>query len=561
MSLSKIISDYQSGKSISSLAKENNYTIDKIRWLLEKEGVLVPRKKAKCVLPEQEIINLYKQDVPINEIASQYNVSSFPIVSILKKYNIRKPNWLKYLPYQVVEKVLDRYYFQQIVNEEITQKNIMKRLNCGQSQVVSLCKYHNIQLNSSGVGKSLLNQRKAEYELTKENFVALYEKRRLPLDDIARLFGVSVGHLRKIVKDDWKYSLRKNYETNSSIQYLKLKNNPEKLNKLITDDQLTLQTIAERYDCCTDTVHKLAKRFDIPVPIKYRSSAEQEIEQFLRDLLPDDEIIICDRTLIYPQEIDIYLPKYNLAIEYNGLFWHSELNKSPTYHLDKTRACEDKGIRLIHIFEDEWREQNQKCKDTLKHFLGKSEKGTYARKTTIKEIPWSEAKMFLEQYHLLNAGSPGNYRIGAFDGDMLIGVMVFGKQNNERSPINAVELKRFVTNKKNNPGLGSKMFKYAIDQKRYQEVVAFVDRRWFTGLVKDHIGFEYVNETSPSLWWTDGIKRFHRRFKTKQQLINEMDDECEINHLTKVQLMKNIGFYRIYDAGKIKLQWTNKSKG
>ena len=53
-------------------------------------------------------------------------------------------------------------------------------------------------------------------------------------------------------------------------------------------------------------------------------------------------------------ELDIYIPEFKLAFEFNGLWWHNELNRSPNYHLDKTNKCESKGIDIFHIFEDDW---------------------------------------------------------------------------------------------------------------------------------------------------------------------------------------------------------------
>lgn len=50
-----------------------------------------------------------------------------------------------------------------------------------------------------------------------------------------------------------------------------------------------------------------------------------------------------------------------LAIEFNGSLWHSlEHGKSIEYHLLKTIECENKGIPLIHIWEDEWKSENYK---------------------------------------------------------------------------------------------------------------------------------------------------------------------------------------------------------
>lgn len=54
------------------------------------------------------------------------------------------------------------------------------------------------------------------------------------------------------------------------------------------------------------------------------------------------------------KELDIYLPDIKLAIEFDGLYWHSDKFLDKNYHLRKTKECEEKEIHLIHIFEDEW---------------------------------------------------------------------------------------------------------------------------------------------------------------------------------------------------------------
>ena len=244
----------------------------------------------------------------------------------------------------------------------------------------------------------------------------------------------------------------------------------------------SLPQLAGELGVSQSTVYCSMQKHAIDVQRFHSSTGEHEIVEFLQSLGVTN-VITNTKKLIAPYEVDIFLPDYNLAIEYNGLYWHSELaGKTANYHLDKTERVESKGIRLVHIFEDEWRDMNRQCKDTLRHLIGKSENGVYARKTTIREISWTVAKQFLNEHHLLGAGACGDYRIGGYDATgALIGVMVFGRQNNERSDESAVELRRFVTNKKNNPGLGSKLFKYAVRHRKYSRVVAFVDRRWFTG--------------------------------------------------------------------------------
>jgi hypothetical protein len=54
-------------------------------------------------------------------------------------------------------------------------------------------------------------------------------------------------------------------------------------------------------------------------------------------------------------EVDIYLPELNLAIEVNGIYWHSEnLGKYRDYQLFKTENLLEQGIQLILIFDNEW---------------------------------------------------------------------------------------------------------------------------------------------------------------------------------------------------------------
>ena len=86
----------------------------------------------------------------------------------------------------------------------------------------------------------------------------------------------------------------------------------------------------------------------------YRNnSIEQKIIDTISKVYNKD-IITHSRKIISPFEIDIYLPDIKLAIEYNGLYWHSDINgENINYHLNKSIACKEKDIRLIHIYEFE----------------------------------------------------------------------------------------------------------------------------------------------------------------------------------------------------------------
>jgi len=283
------------------------------------------------------------------------------------------------------------------------------------------------------------------------------------------------------------------------------------------------------------------------------SKGEIEVYEFVSSLVGEGNVIQRDRSIIAPYELDIVIPEKKLAIEYCGLYWHSsEGGKDRNYHVRKHDKAEDAGYRLITIFEDEWRDKQEIVKSTLSHFLGCTPKGVFARKTRIHDIPWSIASGFLEKHHLLGAGQPGNYRIGAYHGDELVAVMVFGYPSDERGMEDIIEMKRFVTNGRNNPGVGSKMFKHAVDEKVYTKVIAFVDRRWFTGSFKALSGFVVDGKTQPTKYWTDFSTREQRRFKTKKSMIEK--DGVDPN-MTKKQMLNSLGYYPIYDCGKLRLVW------
>mgnify|MGYP001573329522 CR=1 FL=1 len=95
------------------------------------------------------------------------------------------------------------------------------------------------------------------------------------------------------------------------------------------------------------------------------SKDEKELCEFLDS--KSIKYIKNNREIIKPYELDIYIPEFNLAIEYNGLFWHCTIKKEPNYHLNKTHLCSNKKIQLIHIYEDEWKLKKDIIKSILSH--------------------------------------------------------------------------------------------------------------------------------------------------------------------------------------------------
>jgi hypothetical protein len=136
-------------------------------------------------------------------------------------------------------------------------------------------------------------------------------------------------------------------------------------------------------------------------PICFPKNEFSNLEKQLLDFIKQQnyQVLENNRDIIKPYELDIYLPDLKLAFEFNGLYWHNEINKQNNYHLIKTIKCEKKGIHLIHIYEDDWLYKQDIIKSRILNLLGKSEK-IMARKCLIKEVQFKESKAFLEKNHI-----------------------------------------------------------------------------------------------------------------------------------------------------------------
>ena len=162
------------------------------------------------------------------------------------------------------------------------------------------------------------------------------------------------------------------------------------------------------------------------------SQPEKNLYDFLTAYIDPNQIIRNDRTLISPHEVDLYIPNKNIAIEYNGLYWHTEEHTgyNKNYHYDKWKRCADQGVQLITIWEDTYRDNPDIVHSMLKHKLGVDDSvKVYARKTTLRDIDYITSSHFLDQYHIQGAAY-GSYYCGVFHNDNLVAVSVWRKNGN-----------------------------------------------------------------------------------------------------------------------------------
>ena len=283
-----------------------------------------------------------------------------------------------------------------------------------------------------------------------------------------------------------------------------------------------------------------------------KSYSEKELVDFVKSIY-SDEIMENIKRIIPPKELDIYIPKMKLAIEYNGLHWHDENHVDRNYHLTKTNMCNEKGIDLIHVFEDDWLYKKEIVKSMIASRLGIYQQKIFARKCQIKEIEKDQAKIFFDKNHL-QGFAYGDLYLGLMFNDELIQCICINKKGWHDGN---VELTRMVT-KLNTQVIGgfSKLMKHISDYIEYKSITSYVYKAWFNGKGYIESGFKIVKENNPSYSYVVNGKRVHKSHFRKNK-IKKMFERGELkfydSNKTEHENMIENKIYRIYDCGTIKV--------
>jgi osmotically-inducible protein OsmY len=276
-----------------------------------------------------------------------------------------------------------------------------------------------------------------------------------------------------------------------------------------------------------------------------QSFKELEIVDFIEDNYKDEII----KSYKDKFEIDIYLPKLNLGIEYNGLYWHSSKFLDKNYHLDKMNYFKKIGIRIIYIWEDDWLLKKDIIKSQIKNWIGLSKEKIYARKCEVREI--KDAKIvrdFLDENHIQGKVN-SSIKLGLYYKEALVSVMTFDSyEGRKKMKDSECNLSRFCTKKNTNViGGASKILKYFINVYKPKRIISYSDIDWSLGDIYYKLGFSKVYQTKPDYKYIINKKRVNKSKFRKSNLKTT---------LTESQEMDSRNINKVYDCGKIKFEIT-----
>lgn len=277
------------------------------------------------------------------------------------------------------------------------------------------------------------------------------------------------------------------------------------------------------------------------------SIIEQEIYNHVRSVLPSHvQVLQNDRTVIAPLELDIVVPEYKFAIEFDGLYWHTELQgKDKYYHRNKTDMCNAAGYEVIHIFENEWLNSPEIIKSMICNKLKLNSSKIPARKCKIKITDVKEAKPFIEENHI-QGYVPCKHRYGLYYNDELVAVLTTGVSRFNKKY--DYEILRYCS-KLNTNVLGgfSKLLKH-FQTENPGSVITYSDLRYGAGGVYEKSGFTKLTKSAPNYFYTnDYINLASRNKFQKHKLINLL--ETFDPELTEWQNMVKNNYDRIWDCG------------
>jgi len=272
----------------------------------------------------------------------------------------------------------------------------------------------------------------------------------------------------------------------------------------------------------------------------HRSDAEDEIVDFIKGK-SDLSIERRNHSILDGKELDIYLPQKHIAFEYNGLRWHSEqFNKDKYYHLSKKNKCEEKGIKLFHIFEDEYIFHKEALFSKISRLLelDKSLPKIETRECSIRELRNDEAEKFMN-YNNIQGYCDADIHLGAFYQEKLMSVISLSRRHDEEWILDrfANDIHYTVQD------TFSKIIKFFTNEYNCKSIKAFIDRRW-----------EYDKDNN--LYTKNGFI-FNKVLDVDYTYTNGHGKRINKTEIITLINRKDNDYYRIWDCGFIEYTYTN----
>lgn len=307
-----------------------------------------------------------------------------------------------------------------------------------------------------------------------------------------------------------------------------------------------------------------------------RSNVEEELACVIEQLVAPRQVLRnCKDILPGRMELDIVVPDSHIAIEFNGVRWHSEdLGKDRMYHRNKLRMAREAGYTLFQVWEDDWNNKRDiiirmlatklhavsNISSVVEDFNGLWVERLYARNLSFDETHSHEASAFLSANHVQGRVAARHFCLRDDDGRIRALLSVRSPRNNARMrrADGVWEIQRYATCGQVVGGF-SRLVKHAeetllSEHISLREWVSFSANDVSDGTMYRVCGFEIEKELPPDYRYVGEKTGWLRRPKESFQRKNfrERDDLLWDESWTEREAAQKNGLLRVYDSGKVK---------
>jgi very-short-patch-repair endonuclease len=402
------------------------------------------------------------------------------------------------------------------------------------------------QTLSKSNAQKKVNKSKIFNEANQDLWISAYTNSDLTIKEIAAKFNHPLSKIRRVLAD------KKLTKTHSKLKHSILARHEVSLSSVnaclddlsYVNDRIQLgfggKQFGDELGCSSDYVCSYLRKVGRPLIKRTESNCEVRFKEYLKSL--GVSFTSNDRTIIKPYELDIVISERKLAIEINGIYWHSiKSNDNKNYHKNKADLCALNGYDLIQIHDADM--FLPKIQSVIRSRLGIAQTKIFGRKVKVIEVTSEEYTKFCDKNHI-QSSCAAKIKLGLIDvNGELQSVMSFSKSRFSKS--HTFEMIRYC-NRLNHMVIGGaqKLFSYFV--KNYMEIgdscISYCDRRLFNGALYLRLGFTHLRNSSPGYFWINEEGNILSRYQTQKHKLN--------TNLTEAAFMQSKKYHKIYDCGQ-----------
>jgi very-short-patch-repair endonuclease len=316
------------------------------------------------------------------------------------------------------------------------------------------------------------------------------------------------------------------------------------------------------------------------------SNLSLKVEEFLKE----NKISFESEVLCGPYRIDFVIHRTGkppLALELNGLYWHSSFLFAKTFgnakrDVEKTEFLRSKGYEVATLFEDEINDRWEACSTYLKLRSHKLP-SVGARKGVWSSISKHEAALFLEQHHLQGPPRRGTdyYAFRSKKDSAVLSVAVFDREVLSKRGVKqgvalscaTAELVRFCGKVHLQGGFSRLLSFYRTEHPETAKIVSYVSRRLFSGeMYKSLAAWRLASPAAVDYCYTAAAPKAGQRLIPgsrlrvrksafqKSRLLSTFADSGIRPEQTELEMTEMLGFPRLYYAGTERWELLLKTK-